>query len=277
MPAGLDGDRQLPRVPDRARALAAGDHPSRWPPTSSRWSPARTPRSPPSTTASCSACMPGPRSPSTCTPRPPTSWPSPQRPWTATTSCSASGTRSTSTTRPSCRTSTPAPWRTPAASRCATSTSSARRPPGASAATRASTIAHEMAHMWFGDLVTMRWWDDLWLNESFAEYMGYRVCAELAGGPSSAALAARCCLAGVRAAPQGLGPGRRPGAVEAPGGRQRLRGRRRRAGRLRRHLLRQGRLGAQATGGPPRRRGVLRRAAAALLRGTGSATPSSPT
>ena len=46
---------------------------------------------------------------------------------------------------------------------------------------RASTIAHEMAHMWFGDLVTMRWWDDLWLNESFAEYMGYRVCAELPG------------------------------------------------------------------------------------------------
>ncbi len=42
---------------------------------------------------------------------------------------------------------------------------------------RANTIAHEMAHMWFGDLVTMRWWDDLWLNESFAEYLGYRVCA----------------------------------------------------------------------------------------------------
>ena len=36
---------------------------------------------------------------------------------------------------------------------------------------RAETILHEMAHMWFGDLVTMRWWDDLWLNESFAEYV----------------------------------------------------------------------------------------------------------
>ncbi|MBA2455992.1 MAG: aminopeptidase N [Nocardioidaceae bacterium] len=39
--------------------------------------------------------------------------------------------------------------------------------------TRANTILHEMAHMWFGDLVTMRWWDDLWLNESFAEWAAH--------------------------------------------------------------------------------------------------------
>ncbi len=43
---------------------------------------------------------------------------------------------------------------------------------------RAVIIAHEMAHQWFGNLVTLQWWDDLWLNESFAEYMGYRVAAE---------------------------------------------------------------------------------------------------
>jgi aminopeptidase N len=39
---------------------------------------------------------------------------------------------------------------------------------------RANTILHEMAHMWFGDLVTMRWWDDLWLNESFAEWASHQ-------------------------------------------------------------------------------------------------------
>ncbi|MFJ9794330.1 aminopeptidase N [Streptomyces sp. NPDC101145] len=44
--------------------------------------------------------------------------------------------------------------------------------------TRAMVIAHEMAHMWFGDLVTLTWWDDIWLNESFAEYMGYQTVNE---------------------------------------------------------------------------------------------------
>jgi aminopeptidase N len=38
---------------------------------------------------------------------------------------------------------------------------------------RANTILHELAHMWFGNLVTMRWWDDLWLNESFAEWASH--------------------------------------------------------------------------------------------------------
>ncbi len=42
------------------------------------------------------------------------------------------------------------------------------------------TAAHELTHMWWGDLVTMAWWDDLWLNESFATFIGYKVVADLA-------------------------------------------------------------------------------------------------
>ena len=43
---------------------------------------------------------------------------------------------------------------------------------------RANTILHEMAHMWFGNMVTMKWWDDLWLNESFAEWSAHLAASE---------------------------------------------------------------------------------------------------
>ncbi|MDP3939357.1 MAG: M1 family metallopeptidase, partial [Deltaproteobacteria bacterium] len=42
--------------------------------------------------------------------------------------------------------------------------------------TLARVTTHEFAHMWFGDLVTMSWWDDLWLNESFADWLGDKIC-----------------------------------------------------------------------------------------------------
>ncbi len=57
--------------------------------------------------------------------------------------------------------------------------------PDAMVERRAVTILHELAHMWFGDLVTMRWWDDLWLNESFAEYVSTLAAASATRWTSS--------------------------------------------------------------------------------------------
>lgn len=57
--------------------------------------------------------------------------------------------------------------------------------------TSQSIIAHELAHMWFGDLVTMQWWDDLWLNEAFATWMSSRVMQNLSPGAQPRLLAVR--------------------------------------------------------------------------------------
>ncbi|MHA3704969.1 aminopeptidase N [Jatrophihabitans sp. YIM 134969] len=57
------------------------------------------------------------------------------------------------------------------------------RPTDEQLISRSTTVVHEMAHMWFGDLVTMRWWDDLWLNESFAEHLSLRVTSAITDLP----------------------------------------------------------------------------------------------
>ena len=135
------------------------------------WSstPARSTRCAASTTATTSASTAASRwsrrSSATST-----TWSrSPARGWRSSASSSACRSRRSTTTRCSSPTSA-ARWRTGGASPTATPSSPAPRRATPSARCSREFVLHEMAHMWFGDLVTMRWWDDLWLNEAFASW-----------------------------------------------------------------------------------------------------------
>ena len=122
---------------------------------------------------------------------------------------------------------------------------------------RAMVILHEMAHQWFGDLVTMRWWEDLWLNESFAEYAGTLATAEATR--FTQAWTSFCGGRKIWGYGQDQLPSTHPIAADVA---TLSRGR----GQLRRDQLRQGRRGAQAACRLRRSGCVLRRYPGVLRR-----------
>lgn len=132
----------------------------------------------PNTAACPSASTAAARSRPTSTPTPTNSSRSPSSATTATTRSSRSPTPSTPTTRRSSPSSTCGAMENPGLVTFRDEFVYRSAVTDTERQTRAMVIAHEMAHMWFGDLVTLRWWDDIWLNESFAEYMGYQTLTE---------------------------------------------------------------------------------------------------